>query len=264
MSSVTTASGELVYDDLGSGPPILFISGTTFDRTAWAGQVAHFMGRYRCVTFDNVDVGESLRASSPYTPRDMAGDALAVMDAVGIERAHVVGHSLGGAVAQELALGTPARVRSLGLVDTWARNDDYLRALFRTWQRLRERYDLREFAEGATLFALGHTFVNTVGLETLVAMALAAPNPQDPPAFARQVDADLAHDTADRLGRIACPTLVIAGEEDTIFFREHHEMLAAGIPGARLVVLPKAGHMPQVETTDAFNRELESFLAAQR
>jgi pimeloyl-ACP methyl ester carboxylesterase len=263
MPRVASGSGEIVYEKLGSGPPLLFISGTSFDRSAWGGQVAHFMGRYRCVTFDNRDVGESTLASGVYTPRDMVTDTLAVMDALELEHAHVVGHSLGGAVAQELALAVPTRVRSLVLVDTWARNDDYTRALFRTWQRVRTRCDTREFLESATLFALGHTFLNTIGLETLVGMSAAAPHPQDPQGFVRQVEADLAHDTAGRLGRIACPTLVIAGEEDTIFFREHHDMLATGIAGARLVVFPKAGHMPQVESTDAFNRELERFLAAQ-
>ncbi|MBI3770356.1 MAG: alpha/beta hydrolase [Deltaproteobacteria bacterium] len=263
MPRVATGAGELVYEELGSGPPLLFISGTSFDRSMWGGQVAHFMGRYRCVTFDNRDVGESALASAAYTPRDMAADTLVLMDTLGLEHAHVVGHSLGGAVAQEIALAVPARVRSLVLVDTWARSDDYTRGTFRTWQRLRERCETREFLESATLFAVGHTFVNTVGLETLVGMYAGAPHPQNAHGFVRQVDADLAHDTGDRLGRITCPTLVIAGEEDTIFFREHHEMLAEGIAGARLVMLPKTGHMPPVESTDAFNRELERFLAAQ-
>ena len=185
------------------------------------------------------------------------------MDALGVEQVHVIGHSLGGAVAQELVLAVPARVRSLVLVDSWARNDDYTRALFRTWQRVRTRCTTREFLESATLFAFGHRFLNTIGLETLVAMSTAAPHPQDPQGFVRQVEADLAHDTADRLGRIACPTLVVAGEDDTIFFREHHDMLATGIAGARLVVFPTAGHMPQVESSDAFNRELGRFLATQ-
>jgi len=263
MPRVAGGAGEIAYEEVGSGPPLLFISGTSFDRSAWGGQVAHFMGSYRCVTFDNRDVGESAFAADPYTPRDMVADALAVMDALGVEQAHVIGHSLGGAVAQELVLAVPARVRSLVLVDSWARNDDYTGALFRTWQRVRTRCTTREFLESATLFAFGHTFLNTIGLDTLVAMSEAAPHPQDPQGFARQVEADLAHDTGDRLGRIACPTLVVAGEEDTIFFREHHDMLATGIAGARLVVFPTAGHMPQVESSDAFNRELERFLATQ-
>jgi pimeloyl-ACP methyl ester carboxylesterase len=193
---------------------------------------------------------------------EYAADAVGLLDHLGWATARVVGVSFGGMVAQELALAVPARVRSLVLVDTWARNDDYTRGLFRTWKRVRTRCDTREFLESATLFGVGHTFLNAVGLETLVGMYAGVPHPQDPQGFVRQVEADLAHDTADRLGRIACPTLVIAGEEDTIFFREHHDMLATGIAGARLIMLPKAGHMPQVESNEAFNRELERFLAA--
>jgi 3-oxoadipate enol-lactonase len=253
---------ELAYEEIGSGTPLLFISGTSVDRTIWGGQVAHFMACHRCVTFDNRDVGESSFATAAYTPRDMAADTLGLMDALALDRAHVIGHSLGGAVAQELALAAPARVRSLTLVGTWARNDDYTRALFRTWHHLRDLGD-REFLEGMLLFGVGHTFLTTVGLEMLVNMFLSVPHPQAPAGYRRQVDADLAHDTADRLGAIRCPTLVVCGDEDTIFFRDHHEMLAARIPGARLVVVPKVGHSPLIENNDAFNHELDAFLAAQ-
>jgi pimeloyl-ACP methyl ester carboxylesterase len=254
---------ELAYEELGNGPALVFISGTSVDRTIWGGQVAHFMGRYRCITFDNRDVGESTIVASGYTPADMAADTRALLDALGVERAHVVGHSLGGAIAQELALAAPAKVASLALVGTWARNDDYTRALFRTWKRLRDRDDA-EFLEGMLLFGLGHTFLTTVGLDALVPMFLAVPHPQPPDAYRRQVDADLAHDTADRLGGIRCPTLVVGGEEDTIFFREHHEMLAARIPGARLVMLSKLGHSPSIENNDVFNATLAAFLDEQR
>ena len=229
MPRVRAGGIELAYDEVGSGDPLLFISGTSVDRTIWGGQVAHFMARHRCITFDNRDVGESTIVAAAYTPADMAGDALALLRALGVERAHVVGHSLGGAIAQELTLAAPERVRSLVLVGTWARNDDYTRALFHTWKRLRERDD-REFLEGMLLFGVGHTFLNTVGLETLVAMFLGVPHPQPRDALCRQVDADLAHDTAERLAAIRCPTLVVGGEEDTIFFREHHEMLASAHP----------------------------------
>jgi pimeloyl-ACP methyl ester carboxylesterase len=263
MPRVRADGLELAYEEVGDGPPLLFISGTGVDRTLWGAQVAHLMKRYHCVTFDNRDVGESARAGAAYTPRDMAADALAVMDALALAPAHVIGHSLGGAVAQELALAAPGRVRSLALVGTWARNDDYTRALFRTWKRLRDLPD-REFLEGMLLTGVGHTFLNTVGIATLIDTFAAIPRPQPADAFRRQVDADLAHDTAARLPTIACPTLVAAGEEDTIFFREHHAMLAGGIPGARLVVLPKAGHTPLIENAEALNRELEVFLAAAR
>jgi pimeloyl-ACP methyl ester carboxylesterase len=262
VARVTANGIELVYEEIGTGVPVLFISGTSVDRLIWGGQVAHLMSHYRCVTFDNRDVGESSIVASGYTPREMAADAAALMAALDLPPAHVVGHSLGGAIAQELALAAPARLRSLTLVGTWARNDEYTRALFRMWKRIHAALDAPAFLEAMLLTGVGHTFLNAVGMETLVGMFLAAPHPQPGEAFARQVDADLAHDIAARLGRITAPTLVIAGEEDTIFPAHHHRMLADGIPGARLVTLAHAGHSPLLEVTDAFNAVLAEFLSA--
>lgn len=260
MPRVAAGGIELVYEEIGSGEPLLFISGTSVDRTVWGGQVAHFMGRYRCITFDNRDVGESTIVTVGYTPCEMAADTVALMAALDLPAAHVVGHSLGGAIAQELALAAPERVRSLTLVGTWAENDDYTRALFRTWKRLRTHLDTREFLEAMLLFGVGHRFLNTVGLDMMVDMFLAVPHPQPPAALCRQIDADLAHQTAERLAAIACPTLVVAGADDIIFPSHHHQMLAAGIPDARLVVLPQVGHSPPIENADAFNRTLADFL----
>jgi pimeloyl-ACP methyl ester carboxylesterase len=261
VAHVLVGGTDLVYEELGEGAPVLFISGTSVDRTIWGGQVAHFMGHYRCISFDNRDVGESSMATGAYTPREMAAETAGLMAALALPRTHVVGHSLGGAVAQELALAAPDRVRSLTLVGTWARNDEATRALFRTWKRLRTSLPDPEFLEGMLLTGVGHRFLNAVGVETLVAMFLAAPHPQPPDAFCRQVDADLAHDTADRLAAIAAPTLVVAGEDDTIFPRHHPHALAEGIRGAQLAMIPHVGHSPLIENADAFNDVLGGFLA---
>ncbi len=262
MPRVRANGVELVYEELGAGDPLVFVSGTSVDRTIWGLQVAAFAPRYRCITFDNRDVGESTIVDAAYTPRDMAADAAALLAALDLPPAHVVGHSLGGAIAQELALAAPRRVRTLTLVGTWARNDDYTRALFLTWKRMRRRFDDREFLEGMLLTGVGHTFLTGAGIEPLIEMFLASPHPQPPEAFCRQVDADLAHDSADRIGAIAAPTLVVHGDEDTIFHPVHHRQLAERIAGARLVTLRGAGHSPSIETVEPFNETLSAFLAA--
>jgi pimeloyl-ACP methyl ester carboxylesterase len=253
---------ELAYEVAGSGDPLLFVSGTSLDRTVWAQQVAHFSAGFRCITLDNRAVGVSARARSPYTPRDMAADVAALLDTLAVPAAHVVGHSLGGAVAQELALARPDRVRSLVLIGCWARNDEYTRALFRTWKRMRAALDDRAFIEAVLLTGVGRSFLDAVGAETLAEMLLSLPNPQAPDAFCRQVDADLVHDTLDRLDAIAVPTLVVAGDEDLIFAPPHHRQLAAGIPGARLVTLAAIGHSPPIENSPLLNQTLEPFLRA--
>jgi 3-oxoadipate enol-lactonase len=261
MPRVRANGVELVYEELGAGEPLVFISGTSVDRTIWGMQVAHFASRYRCITFDNRDVGESTIVTTGYTPRDMAADTAALLGALDLPPAHVVGHSLGGAIAQELALAAPDRLRSLTLVGTWARNDDYTRTLFHHWKRMRQRLDDREFFEAMLLTGVGHTFLTSAGITPMVEMFLAAPHPQPPDAFCRQVDADLAHDTADRLGAIAAPTLVVDGPEDKIFPPPHHALLAARIPGAQRVTIPATGHSPALENTEAFNDALTAFLS---
>ncbi len=261
MPRLRVGDVELVYEEAGDGEALVFVSGTSLDRTIWGGQVATFADRYRCITFDNRDVGESTQITSPYTPRDMAADTAGLLAALDLPAAHVVGHSLGGAVAQELALAAPDRVRTLTLAGSWAQNDEYTRALFRTWKRLRTTLEPAAFLEAILLTGVGHTFLNTVGAETLVQMFLAAPHPQSAEAYCRQVDADLVHDTLDRLGKIQPPTLVVAGDEDKIFPPHHARQLADGI-GAELVMLPGIGHSPAVEDPTAFNAALEAFLTS--
>jgi pimeloyl-ACP methyl ester carboxylesterase len=260
MPRVQVNGIELAYEESGRGAPLVFISGTSVDRTIWAGQVEHFAPAYRCITFDNRDVGQSSFASAAYTMRDLAVDTAGLLEALDLPAAHIVGHSLGGAVAQELALLAPDRVRTLTLVTTWARNDGYSRGVLRSWKHMRTRLEPHAFLEAFLLFALGHTFLDVVGAEQLIGMFSALENPQPADAFCRQVDADLGHDTAARLRSIGIPVLVIAGEEDNIFKAPHHRALAEGIPGARLAVLPAVGHTPLIENAELFNHTLDEFL----
>jgi pimeloyl-ACP methyl ester carboxylesterase len=261
MPRVRVGSVDLAYDEVGHGEALVFISGTSLDRTIWGPQTASFADRYRCITIDNRDVGESTQMTSGYTPRDMAVDVEGLLAALDLPAAHVVGHSLGGAIAQELALATPDRVRTLTLAGSWARNDEYTRALFRTWKRLRATLEPAAFLEAILLTGVGHTFLNSVGVDAMVQLFLAAPNQQSAAAYCRQVDADLAHDTADRLGKIQPPTLVIAGDEDKIFPPHHARQLADGI-GAELLIIPGIGHSPAIENPPAFTTALDSFLTS--
>jgi pimeloyl-ACP methyl ester carboxylesterase len=261
MPRVAVNGVELAYEEAGRGAPLVFISGTSVDRSIWGGQVDHFAPHHRCITFDNRDVGESSAAAAPYGMRDLAADTAALLEALDLPAAHVVGHSLGGAVAQELALLAPDRVRTITLVGSWARNDAYSTSVFHAWKFMRTRLEQREFLEAFLLFGVGHTFLNIVGTEQLIGMFGALPHPQPAAAFCRQVDADLGHDTLARLNGIGIPALVVAGEEDNIFKPHHHRALAEAIPGARLAILPAVGHTPPIESAKPFNRTLEEFLS---
>lgn len=261
MPRVQANGIELGYDERGAGAPLVFLSGTSVDRSIWGAQVAHFAADFRCITIDNRDVGASTIVTAPYTIRDMAADTAGLLEALDLPAAHIVGHSLGGAIGQELALLAPDRVRTLTLAASWARNDAYSRGVLNTWKHLRAGLGQHDFLEAFLLFALGHTFLNVVGTEQLIGMFSALENPQPAEAFYRQVDANLTHDTTGRLGAIGIPALVIGGEEDNIFKGPHHQMLAEGIPGTRHVMFPAVGHTPLLENAELFNRTLEEFLS---
>ena len=122
---------ELAYDIEGSGPDLLLVAGTASTRLLWSLVRPQLARSFRTIAFDNRDAGASTIATGPYTLSDLCADAVAVLDAAGSKRAHVLGHSMGGAIAQQIALDAPDRVASLTLACTWARGDGYSKNLMR-------------------------------------------------------------------------------------------------------------------------------------
>jgi pimeloyl-ACP methyl ester carboxylesterase len=196
----------------------------------------------------------------------MADDTAALMDALGIARAHVLGVSMGGMIAQELALAHPERVRSLQLHCTYARPDNYLRALVEAWRvartTLTEEAALRTIA--LWLFAPATYNERPELVETLLAGALANPHPQSRTGFLRQSEAVERHDAADRLHTICRPTLVTAAAEDILVPPRFSRVLAERIPHAEFLTVAGAGHAYFWERPEAFNEVCLEFLAAQR
>jgi len=262
MTLFTARDGiSLAYDVAGRGPPLLLIGGLSADRIFW-GLCRPHLADFATLCFDNRDMAPSGLASGPYTVADMARDALAVMDAAGIARAHVLGHSMGGAIAQELALMAPERVDRLILANTFADQDGYSRELLALLTRLR-----REIADPATFvsvlatFTLGRATLAQVPLETIARGALAAGPFQDQAGFARQAQACAAVDTRARIGAITAPTLVLYTQDDRFFAPPFAARLADAIPGARLMEIAGAGHCPMVEVPEAFATAVRAFLA---
>jgi pimeloyl-ACP methyl ester carboxylesterase len=213
------------------------------------------------VAFDNRDIGQSSSASGDYTPADMARETIGLLDQLEIQRADVCGYSLGGAVAQELALAAPDRVRALVLCSTWATTDNWLRVRFNTWERIAPVADPATVTDLGALDLYTHRFfADLTALEMLRAMAAAAPNERGPDGLVRQWRADQAHDARDRLEQIACPTLVVVGDEDVLVPRRYSKEVADLIPGARLEVIEAAGHGAFLEQPDAFRAAVEPFL----
>jgi pimeloyl-ACP methyl ester carboxylesterase len=251
---------ELWVERRGTGPDVLLIAGLGDPAEAWQPQLDGLADRYRVTAFDNRGVGRSPLPDKPLSVAAMADDAAAILRALGAPAAHVAGFSMGSAIAQELALRHPQLVRSLVLVSTYARPDALFRAQLELWRWLAEAAPSeRAFFEAFFSWVYTPRAHADGTVEQLVADALAFPHQQTVEAFQAQVDACLAHDAADRLARIAAPTLVLAGEFDIVLPPRLSRSVAEAIPNARLELMPGEAHQPFQEVPGEFNARVDAF-----
>ena len=251
---------DIHYVQAGEGDDVLLLCGLGDDVTAWNGQLDPFSERYRVTVVDNRGVGRSSLPDGEFTVRDMAEDAAALCDAIGIRPAHVMGFSMGGAITQELAIARPDLTRSLVIVGSWAYSD----RLFRTFIESSAYFagiadDDRTFL----MYFLASTYSKAVfedgRVDAFCETMLSNPYPQSTEAFQRTARAILHHDTRDRLGAIAVPALVLYGEEDVICPPRHSREIAGLIPGAQLVGIPEQAHQPFQENPTPFNETVQEF-----
>jgi pimeloyl-ACP methyl ester carboxylesterase len=252
----------LWYEESGAGVPVIFLAGTMGDHTQWETVLPQLQG-LRAITLDNRDVGNSGTARRDYSVRDMARDVLALMGHLGLERASIVGHSLGGKIAQEVALLAPSRIDKLVLVCSSARHDVASRSLMELWISLREEIaDSLVFAQMICFCVMGPDALAQCSLREAVEKWMRRTELQRGSSFIRSVEASLASDTLARLGDIQAPTLVISSDCDRVFGPKHGEQLLAGIPGARGAVIEGCGHAPMVERPAEFSRLLQEFFVS--
>lgn len=266
MPDLTVDGVRLHYDEEGAGDPIVWIAGTGISGGVWGRwQLPHFRDRHRCITFDLRGTGASDSPVDGYSVRRFADDAAALCAHLGIGRAHFVGVSLGSAIIQELALARPDLVRSATLVSTWSSSarEHHIRRWFEArLLTLRTQAPIEVFRS----FAFWMSAPTIVDLEpelqeSVEAFFAANSAAQPAHAYIGHFEADLGHETMDRLHQIGCPTLVIYGEEDLITLPRYNEAVADRIPGARRSVIPRAGHLAWVERGELLNRALDQFLA---
>jgi 3-oxoadipate enol-lactonase len=246
----------LHWDRTGSGPPVLLITGLGLSGGAWWRTVPVLARDLGVITFDNRGVGRSKAVLHAYTTEEMADDARAVLDAAGVARAHVYGVSLGGMVAQQLALRHPERVWSLVLGATHAGGPHVVRPDRDVIAFLRHRLVMRheDGAWGSVPFNYSdrarREYPERIAED--IAQRLSHPFPLQ--AYRAQMWAAALHDCYDRLDRIKVPTLVVHGREDRMIPAENGRRVADRIPHARLLELDRIGHLYPTEAPEVDRR----------
>ncbi len=259
---MATADG-LYYEEGGEGEPLFMVMGLGTDHLGWMLQVPEFSKHYRVITFDNRDVGQSKQTDGPYEVADMAHDALALADHLGLETFHLLGMSMGGAIAQEMALIAPERLRTLTLVVTFGGGGDWAVERARLWSEIRGLIDRDTHLDWLLLFGMSEQFYDSPeAVEYAKQMMRANPHPQSLEAFQRQVEASGRHEARDRLKDISLPTHVIGAEHDTLVPVWKSKELAELIPGADYSVMPGAPHALNMERAQEFNEMVLSWLRA--
>ena len=262
MPTAEIEGRTIYYEEHGEGEPLLGVMGLAADTLAWALQVPAFAERHRTVIFDNRDVGRSSYVEEDYEVADMAQDALALADVLGLDRFHLLGVSMGGAIAQEMALTAPGRISTLTLAVTFASGGAYARSLAQRWSARVRKLTREEHLDELLLMTLSEGFFeNPEAVDFVRSMALANPNPQAPEAFARQLHASSRHRAADRLSSLTMPVHVIGAEHDVLIPVWKSRQVADLIPGARFTVIEGAPHGLQLERAQEFNDSVLGFIA---
>ncbi len=259
---------DLYHEIHGHGDPVLLLMGTGADHTFWGPQVGPYSERFRTIVIDSRGTGQSSRPADPTTctMRAMAQDALHLLDALDIDKAHVGGLSLGSTVAQEMALLAPERLLSLSLHGTWGRSDEWFIRAIETLEYPADRGDVHAYLRFALMWVLSPRFLAECPDDVKqIVLDYIDDNPHPPTreGILGHTNADKLHDALDRLPEIGVRTLVTAGEMDWLVPPRYGEEVARAIPGARYHLFRGdfASHCACVEMADEWNRLTLDFIA---
>jgi pimeloyl-ACP methyl ester carboxylesterase len=254
---------NVAHSLVGSGEPILFVQGVGVPGCGWSPQVDALSSRFACASFDNRGVGKSAPIEGKFGISEMVADAVSVLDALGWERVHVVGHSVGGLIAQELALSHRARVKSLTLMCTFARGKDASRFTpWIFWTGLRSYVGTRSSRRRAFMEIVlppdaPRDDETAAKLAKVFGRDLADPSP----AAMAHLRAASKYDGSPRFAELAgIPTLVMSGEHDRLALPAYGRAIASVIPGARYEEIRGAAHGAPITHAAAVNALIEAHL----
>jgi pimeloyl-ACP methyl ester carboxylesterase len=273
---------NIYYEIYGKGEPLLLVEGLGYSNWMWFKQIPDFSRAYKVIVFDNRGVGNTDKPDSEYTIELMADDAAGLLKAIGVGSAHILGVSMGGFIAEELALKHPDIVKSLVLVSTSFEGKDgmtigsnLLNTFVKLWGLMPDVLELSgkgsapinpfgSISEDKIRYGLSLAFTpeyfktNTEEVDRIIEWRLA--NPQPLYAWNHQFMAGMNFDAAQRVHRIKAPTLVVTGSEDRIVSPEKSKRLAEEIPNSRLITLEGTGHLLFIEKAQEFNKIVLGFL----
>lgn len=258
MAFVENRAAKIYWDEKGQGAPILLIMGLGYPSSLWHRARPFLAKRYRTVAFDNRGVGLSDVRPGPYSIATMASDANAVLDAAGVDDAHIFGISMGGMIAQEFALQYPERTRSLILGCTSPGGPSAVRAESKVADVLMLRGMTLEQAREAILPYVYDAATPREKIEEDLSLRRRwLPSLE---GYMAQLQGILAWEAYSRIAQITAPTLVIHGKSDALVPPGNGELIAARIPGSRLVLLEHASHLFLTDQTEAAGKEILGFL----
>jgi pimeloyl-ACP methyl ester carboxylesterase len=265
-SFVAIDGRKMAYDEVSPANPkgaILLLTGLASKRLGWYRQINVFGQQYRTIALDHRDTGDSDPSPTPYTTADQADDTASVLKALGIARAHMIGISMGGFIALELALRHPQMVDRLVLTSTSAGGPTHVQPgpeVSAMLMRDRNGIEIGELAKQnyKLIMAPGYCESHPDDWERIAENARYRPQTME--MYLRQLQACMGHNVSDRLSEIKAPTLVVHGDVDPLIPPDNGRYLAAHIPGAKLIMYHNVGHIPIVERADDYNREVLAFL----
>lgn len=265
MPKVTVNDITMNYDQQGSGDPLILIPYLAADLACYAFQVPEYAKHFTCISLDLRGAGETDKPDGVYSTELFADDVNGFMQALGIERAHIAGLSLGAAAGMWLAAKYPEKVKSLSLHSAWPKTDLFLKTVVESWRMILQTTGSVTELIIAGIFPWCFTptlYAKPDYLETLAAFVRSRP-PQPPEAFIRQTEAVLAHDAESQLNKIKAPTQITFGKLDMVTSTRFAPVLKDNIANSELIIFEDCSHAPIYEKADEFNQKTLEFLQRQ-
>ena len=251
------------YEQQGSGEPLILIPYLAADNACYAFQVADYAKHFTCISVDPRGAGETDKPEGVYSTELFAEDISGLMQALGIERAHIAGLSLGAAIGMWLAVKQPQKVKSLSIHSGWAKTDAFIEAIIESWRiMLKATGSVTEMIIAGIfpwcftpeLYALKPDYI-----QSLAGFVRSRP-PQPSDAFLRQADAVLAHDVESQLGQIKAPTQITFGRHDLVTSTRFAAALTENVPDSEFIIFEDCSHAPIYENVADFNQKTLDFL----